>query len=188
MGLLANLSEIGGYPTATAKTSVVAASTMRYAETNGLGVEFYSGLVAAFNIVADSNGTDGINVHNTYGAASVEVITINCCGRKNGVYGHTSCNGLTGHENTRLIDIAGNYQKNHGGSIALINQSRLYMLGTQVKNDLGDIVLGGNIPQTGVLTDHTAQIWADHAIVSMPADQRGWHAGACLSFCVVTVP
>lgn len=167
-----------GGATAAQKTVVVADSTILYGTANGLSAETWPGTVACFATRADANGADGFNIHNTYTApaAACRLLTVNCTARDNGRSGNSSCNGLTGHETTRIVDVAGYYEANHGGTVAVVGSAKAYLIGTTVKDDLGDLMLGGTNPPSGVKVANTVELWAERVTVDMPQGGLVWNA------------
>jgi hypothetical protein len=141
--------------------------------TRGISVEGWQGLSWFPNCRADANQTDGLNFHNVYGAANMNVITLNCTAHDNGRYPNQSNQGWTSHENVKAIDIAGHYLGNHGGTIRPINTSKTLLVGSVSENDLGDIVYGGSVPPTAIRVDDSAEVWMDRVKVVMPAGGYG---------------
>lgn len=143
----------------------------------GVGVNSVHGIAAFFNCRADADWTDGFNFHNTASATAVNhILTVNCSGNDSGRGSAASCNGWTCHEDVVAIDVAGVYRGNRGGSVRDIDTSKAFLVGTVIANDLGDVALGGSITPTAIRTDNTAVIYADGAVLDMPAGTLGLDA------------
>lgn len=135
----------------------------------------FNGLIALFNCHGSGAQTDAFNVHNNYSAARVMFLTVNCSSYNTGRYGNQSCNALTYHEDVIGIDVCGNYQNAHGGTVRNIGTTKCLLAGTFVKNDRGDQVLGGGSYQpAAIVVNDTAQIWGDIVKIDMPAGTRAW--------------
>jgi hypothetical protein len=136
----------------------------------------FNGLIALFNCHGGGAQTDAYNVHNNYGATKVMFLTVNCSSYNTGRPGNQSCNAFTLHEDCIAIDVCGNFQNAHGGTVRNINTSRCLLAGTFVKNDRGDAVLGGggSYQPAAIVVNDTAQIWADSVKIDMPAGTRAY--------------
>lgn len=136
----------------------------------------FNGLVALFNCHGSAAQTDCFNVHNNNSAAKAAFLTVNCTSLNTGRPGNQSCNAYTLHEDCIGIDVCGNFQNAHGGTVRNINTSKCWLAGTFVKNDRGDAVLGGGgtFQPAAVVANDTAQIWADSVKIDMPAASRAW--------------
>lgn len=136
----------------------------------------FNGLIALFDCHGSAAQTDCYNVHNNNAAAKALFLTVNCTSSNTGRPGNQSCNALTLHENCIGIDVCGNFQSAHGGTVRNINTSKCLLAGTYVKNDRGDAVLGGggSYQPAAVVANDTAQIWADSVKIDMPAGTRAW--------------
>lgn len=162
-------------PSATAHAIVAANSTFRFAggvtgtSARAANLESINGVCAFFNCGADAAATDGYNLHNTNSAASAGLITVNCTGYDNGRGTQTSCNGWTNHDISWGLDVAGDYQGNHGGTARSVNAAVAHFAGAYIADDMGDITNGGSIPPTAFRVDDTAEYWLDGCRVKMPA-------------------
>lgn len=137
----------------------------------------FNGLVALFNCYGGGAQTDAFNVHNTSGATKAMVLTVNCTSTNTGRTGNQSCNALTYHETVIGIDVCGNFVEAHGGTLRNIGTSKCLLVGTFLKNDRGDAVLGGGggFQPAAVVGDDTATIWADSVKIDMPAGTKAWN-------------
>lgn len=136
----------------------------------------FNGLIALFNCHGSGAQTDAFNVHNNYSATKPMFLLVNCSSYNTGRPGNQSCNAFTLHEDCIGIDVCGNFQNAHGGTVRNINTSRCLLAGTFVKNDRGDAVLGGggSYQPAAVVVNDTAQIWADSVKIDMPSGTRAW--------------
>lgn len=137
--------------------------TFRYAQQynggNGIAVDKMTGVAVLLSCQADANGADGLNFHGTSGQAYV--MTIGCSGYDNGRGTNVSDNGHTGHETVVGVDINGDYRYNHGGTVAWINTSQVWCIGTVSKYDNGDAAMGGNSGASEFNARDTATMWLD---------------------------
>jgi len=164
-----------GAPSGTNKVFYAKNVTMRACggavntgDQRGVSVDSWNGLVAFENCATEDNLTDGFNARNSNAATAVRMLAINCTGRANGKYPSTSCNGITGHDNVLIVDIAGWYDRNNGGSMAHVNTVKAWHAGSRVTEDHGDVHHGGTIPPTAVYTRDTAEAWLDQCDIDMP--------------------
>ncbi|WNY15156.1 minor tail protein [Rhodococcus phage MacGully] len=172
-------------PTAQLKAAVFSGCTFKYAggyeagsETaTGLGAASWNGLVASFNCQSDANMTDGFNFHNGRNVPSPFSLTVNSAARDNGRLNSQSCNGLTYHESCIGMDFGGLYEANRGGSVRNIDSSKLLMVGSRVRNDKGDLGVGGGMPPTAIRIDGTSELWCDNVTVEMPRGQFAYSTG-----------
>ena len=137
----------------------------------------FNGVVALFNCYGGGAQTDTFNVHNTSGANKAMVLTVNCGSINTGRAGNQSCNALTYHEDVVGIDVCGNFSEAHGGTLRNINTSKCLLVGTFLRNDRGDGVLGGGggFQPAAVVGDDTSTIWADSVKIDMPAGTKAWN-------------
>ncbi|WP_294978337.1 hypothetical protein [uncultured Microbacterium sp.] len=169
--------------TTTVAAAVIVNSTAKYGGgaintgVNGFGYSSWNGIVAFFNCGADANASDGFNGHNAQGNPKAFGLTVNCSARDNGRGSQQSCQGLTIHEDMKWVDIAGWYERNRGGNIRNINSSKMYCLGTLLRDDLGDLRIGGAMPPTGVRLDDTAEGWFERVKIDQPRGQAAWATG-----------
>lgn len=144
---------------------------------DGVALSRWQGLAAFFNCEASRNNKDGFNAHNDsaggYASDAPYILLVNCRGYDNG-RGLTSSNGLTIHEDYVGIDVAGDYRWGHGGTISNIGASRMYLLGTYVEGDSGDLGSGGGILPAAVKVGDSAKIWAERVAVKMPPAAFGY--------------
>lgn len=128
-----------------------------------VSIDSWNGLVAFENCSFEDGRTDGLNARNAFAATAVRVLSLNCTGRGNGRYGNTSCNGHTGHDGVLMVDVAGWYDRNNGGTMAYVNTVKAWLVGSYVTEDYGDVHLngGGTFGPTGLYARDTAEIWAD---------------------------
>jgi hypothetical protein len=125
----------------------------------GFAVNGMKGLMYLYGCDGSANATDGINIHDTVSSGQM-FLTVNCSGSDNGRGTSTSNNGLTCHEISLGIDLAGNYPNNRGGSVRHVNASKMLCAGTY-SSDLGDVALGGATSPTAFYTDTGATMWCD---------------------------
>lgn len=145
----------------------------------GVAVNSIHGLSAFFNSHQAANWTDGFNCHNSTTPTAVShFMTVNCSGFDNGRGLAQSCNGWTTHEDVTGADFCGVWDSNRGGSMRSINTSVSWIVGSLVKNDLGDISLGGVVPPTAIQTDNTAAYYLDRVEIDMPSGSRGLYASS----------
>lgn len=157
------------FPTPNATPKIFVAKNVRallagrILSTGARGVSFdsFNGAGFFFNCDASGNATDGFNAHNTYGAAGVGLITVNCTGFDNGRGTQQSCNGWTTHENVWGLDVSGHYAENRGGTCRSINTTTSQLAGTYVEHDMGDIPVGGVQQPTAFRVDNTATYYLD---------------------------
>lgn len=137
----------------------------------------FNGLVALFNCYGGGAQTDSFNFHNTRGATKAMAMTVNCSSLNTGRRGNQSCNALTYHEDVVGIDVCGNFIEAHGGTLRNINTSKCLLVGTFLKNDRGDAVLGGGgaFQPAAVVADDTATVWADSVRIDMPSGTKSWN-------------
>jgi hypothetical protein len=145
---------------------------------NGFAVDSIHGVAAFFRCHASANSNDAFNGHHTAtntgaAAAKTHMFTINCTGYDNGRFNKTSCNGWTTHEDVVGADFGGVYDNNHGGTLRSIGASMSWFVGTIVRNDLGDGMLGGTgatlIRPSAVMADESAVYYLDGVQIDMPA-------------------
>lgn len=157
-------------------TRLVQAGGVVNTSARSISCNSFNGLIAMFNCHGSAAQTDCFNVHNNNGAAKASFLTVNCTSFNTGRQGNQSCNALTLHEDCIGIDVCGNFQSAHGGTVRDINTSKHWLVGTYVRNDRGDAVLGGggSFQPAAVVANDTAQIWADTVAIDMPAGTRAW--------------
>lgn len=127
---------------------------------NGWKIDFITGLVALVRCVGACNVADGINGHRTDGGSGLNLLTIDCKGRNNGVVGTVqSCNGWTTHETVVSIDVNGEYYGNYGANFIPIGTTQSFALGTYCHDSVGDQGHGGATPPTDYQTQNTATAW-----------------------------
>lgn len=132
--------------------------------TRAVYVDNRDGLAAFFRCKAGQVPTDAFNFHManylTAGIKPLHALTVDCRGIFNGVTvnnnNQNSCNGWTLHENVVGIDIGGTYLKSRGGSLADIDSTQAWLLGTLSGDDLGD----GSFPSHSFRAGDSAKIWA----------------------------
>lgn len=145
--------------------------------TRGMSFESYYGIVALFNCRAVGNSGDGFNFHNVngYNAGTqteyfkMMALTVNCDAHENGRGSGSSNNGFTLHENVVGIDIGGNYERNRGGTIRSVQDSKQYLLGTRVKNDLGDVINGGTLEPVCIMGDDNCLTYLEEVKLLVPS-------------------
>lgn len=171
-------------PSPSATPGCCVFSNIRFVQAGGLvntsarsiSCNGFNGLVALFNCHGAGAQTDCYNVHNNYSANKVMFLTVNCSSYNTGRYGNQSCNAFTLHEDTIGIDVCGNFQNAHGGTVRNIGTSKCLLAGTFIQNDRGDAVLGGggSYQPAAVVVNDTAIIWADKVKIDMPSGTRAW--------------
>lgn len=128
------------------------------------------GLIVLENCGGQQAKSDLINVHNVRGGTVAGVksrlLTINCRGSKSGVDirasggSNTVSNNLwTLHEDSKGIDLAGDYEFASGGCVRDINSTSALLLGTRL-HDRGDRYLGSTTQPCGIHVNNTASVWA----------------------------
>ena len=166
-------------------TGCVVASNCRFLQSGGrvntvarsFSANSFNGLVALFNCYGGGAQTDAFNFHNTKGATKAMALTVNCTSSNTGRRGNQSCNALTYHEDVVGIDVCGMFNEAHGGTLRNIDTSRCLLVGTFIKNDRGDAVLGGGggFQPAAVVGDNSALIWADTVKIDMPSGTKAWN-------------
>lgn len=146
----------------------------------GVSIDNWHGAVVLSNVRADAALTDGFNFHNSIGAPRTLALTINCSATDNGRPGMQSCNSHTLHENVIAIDLCSTFNVSRGGSIRNINTSKAFYAGTYIKDDRGDVGLGGGgiVKPTAVRADDSATIWCDRTRTDMPAGGYEYFTGS----------
>jgi len=140
---------------------------------NGIGIEGWHGLVSLERCSASQSMLDLINGHNILGA-DMSVLTVNCAAVDAGRAGGTSCNSITGHEDIKWVDIAGDYSMAHGGTAAFVNTTQTNFIGSRIGPDLGDVPFGGTIPPRLIRVLDTAKAWFDECSIE---PQKGGAVG-----------
>jgi hypothetical protein len=152
----------------TTKVFVAKYCTARYGggiantDCKGFAVNGMKGLMYVYGCDGSANATDGINPHDTV-ASGQQVLAVNCSGSDNGRGSASSCNGITAHEDVVVLDLAGNYQNNRGGSVRASGTgggSKVLCAGTY-STDLGDTGLGGATGPTSFFADTGCTMWCD---------------------------
>jgi hypothetical protein len=138
-----------------------------------IGIESLNGLAAFFNTDADAAVTDGFNEHDTNAAGETLMLTVNCTANDNGRYPGTSNNGLTNHDTAIMIDVAGSYNGNHGGTVRSVGNAEAWLVGSLVQNDLGDLAYGGSIPPDAISNANNVIYWLDRVKVNMSSGTNG---------------
>jgi hypothetical protein len=138
---------------------------------NGITVNNFSGTSIFIRCDASGNGSDGFNFHDTrhFGLQS---LTVNCTGRRNGLEGSTSNNGLTSHEGVVLIDVSGYYLGNSGYTVHSIDHSKTFLVGTVARNSRGDKIFGGTFDPGEFRVSDAAQLWL-YATLALPSENYG---------------
>lgn len=140
----------------------------------GFGFDSMKGLAYLYGCEGSANATDGINFHDNQNSGLM-ALTVNCSGTDNGRGISQSNNGLTSHEGIPLIDIAGYYPNNRGGSVRCVGTSKTLCAGTY-SSDLGDVIMGGSTGPTAFQTDVAAQMWCDRTKADVTAAQQAYMA------------
>lgn len=137
------------------------------------------GIMAAFGCQVDATASDAFGIHNLQNDPAY-MLTVNCQGNDLG-RGVQSVNFLTLHEECVGIDIAGKGEQSRGGAVHHIQDSKAYLLGTRIVNDLGDAAAGGGIPPVAIRAAENAEVWADRVRVEMPNGTFAYQAVAVTS-------
>jgi hypothetical protein len=144
---------------------------------NGVSVDALHGIAAFFNCSANANASDNFNFHNVAVAGcTVAWLLVNCSATDAGRSTSLSCNAITSHEDITGLDICGDYHVGRGGTARFINGSKTGMIGTRIRGDIGDMIVGGTTPPCAVQIDNAAQLWADMVDIDMPAGTWAWRA------------
>lgn len=126
-----------------------------------------SGLVLLVRCVAASNAKDGFNFHwGQGGTPSLHHLTIDCRAYDNGRYESHSNNGLTSHDGLAGIDVGGLYHDNFGANVVSDSASRLWCLGTEARDSLGDGPRGGVVEPVDFNTQETTSFWLERTKTS----------------------
>jgi len=121
-----------------------------------------SGLALLVRCVAASNAKDGFNFHwGQGGTPALHHLTIDCRAYGNGRYDSQSNNGLTSHDGLVGIDVGGFYHDNFGANVVSNAASRLWCLGTEARDSLGDGPRGGAVEPVDFNTQETATYWLE---------------------------
>lgn len=121
-----------------------------------------TGLVVLVRCIAASNAKDGFNFHwGQGGTPSLHHLTVDCRAYGNGRYDSQSNNGLTSHDGLVGIDVSGLYHDNFGGNVVSNGESRLWCLGTEARDSLGDGPRGGAVAPVDFNTQETAMFWLE---------------------------
>ena len=168
---------------ATTATKIIAVTdcSFKYAgsftnQARAIYLEGFGG-VAYFNrCQADAAQSDGFNAHNVIGSQKCHMLTVNCTGYDNGRAPNNSCNGWTSHDNCVAIDVAGHYRGNHGGSVASVDNTKSWIIGTHIEDDRGDLHFNASntLPPTAVYVRDNAEYWCEEVKVDMPASTRAY--------------
>jgi len=145
-------------------------TTVSTSATRAIYIDNKDAIAAFFRCKAGRVPTDAFNFHMASylnaGVQPLHVLTVGCRGIYSGVTvnnnNQNSCNGWTLHENVRGIDLNGRYLTARGGSIADIDQTQAWLLGTISGDDLGD----ASFPSHAVRAGDTARIWAQELRVT----------------------
>lgn len=166
---LENLELVGGAggcvkATATLSRNVVAVDcVMGYSGSpatpaDAFRIDQMTGLAMALRCTFRAASKDGANGHQTV-AGQTWMLLVDCIGFDNGRFASTSNNGLTLHENVRGADIRGQYTRNYGVNVHIIDDSRLWCYRTASGDSHGDIVLGGAFAPADYRTEGTSLMW-----------------------------
>lgn len=156
------------------KAVVVERCTFRYCggavySGNGTTISDLHGIALFADCDASNNTKDGFSAGNSAGLNSEgHLLTLNCRSIVCGGGLAQSCNGFTLHEDVVGADFAGQFARSSGGAVRCVADSLTWLVGSDIRNDRGDIVLGGTTPPGGVMANGNAQIWADRAHIAMP--------------------
>lgn len=132
---------------------------------NGFGALDFHGLVAFFGCIGNANTADGFNAHYTPGTGYCCLLTVGCTGFDNGRFTNQSNNGLTAHETVLAIDIGSEYGWNRGGTLRNIGTTQMWVVGSKIHDDQGDVSLGGAMTPTQVQVDNSAKLWMDSVVI-----------------------
>lgn len=131
--------------------------------TRAISIDNRSSIAAFFRVKAGQVPTDAFNFHMANLASPLHVLTVDCRGIGTGVTvnnnNQNSCNGWTIHENVVGIDLNGTYLTARGNSVANINQTYAWMLGTLAGDDIGDTTF----PSIAFRAGDTSQLWLQEA-------------------------
>ncbi|WEK48509.1 MAG: hypothetical protein P0Y66_11770 [Candidatus Kaistia colombiensis] len=121
-----------------------------------------SGLAVLVRCLAGSNAKDGFNFHwGQGGTPSLYHLTVDCRAYDNGRFESQSNNGLTSHDGLVGIDVGGLYHDNFGGNVVSNGASRLWCLGTETRDSLGDGPRGGAVEAVDFNTQDTTTFWLE---------------------------
>lgn len=122
----------------------------------------------------DASGakSDGFNWHDP-SSRGLYWLTLNCTALRNGLDGSVSNNGLTGHETTIGIDIAGHYRESAGCNIHFINSSKVFCVCSAPEASRGDGITGGTFTPSEFRIDD-GEMWV---YGGRPAPRNaGWYS------------
>lgn len=152
---------------AVARTLVFVDCSARYAGGpshlyDGFRIFDTAGLALLVRCVAASNAKDGFNFHwGRGGTPTLHHLTIDCRGYDNGRHDSQSNNGLTSHDGLVGIDVGGLYHDNFGANVVSNSTSRLWCLGTEARDSLGDGPRGGAVEPVDFNTQETTTFWLE---------------------------
>lgn len=152
---------------AAARSLVLVDCSARYAGGpshlyDGFRILDSSGLALLVRCVAASNAKDGINFHWSLGGTpALSHLTIDCRAYGNGRYDSQSNNGLTSHDGLVGIDVGGLYHDNFGANVVSNGASRLWCLGTEARDSLGDGPRGGSVEPVDFNAQETTTFWLE---------------------------
>ena len=152
---------------AVARTLVFVDCSTRYAGGpshlyDGFRIFDTTGPAVLVRCVAASNAKDGFNFHwGQGGTPALYPVTIDCRGYDNGRHDSQSNNGLTSHDGVVGVDVGGRYHDNFGANVVSNSASRLWCLGTEARDSLGDGPRGGDVEPVDFNTQETTTFWLE---------------------------
>lgn len=171
--------------TSSVRALVVDNCTFKYGGAWGdgtrlVGIDSFAGLVYLHKCRGDASMTDFFNLRNTRGSSKLYGLTVNCSGFDNGRAPNDSCNAWTGHDDVTMIDVAGDYRANHGGTCASVNTAKGFLAGTRILDDKGALqyATANVIGPTAVYVRDAAEYWCDGVVADMPAGSWAFNARA----------
>lgn len=143
-----------------------------------MATEGVNGLIWFVGCDASGGATDCWNWHDVVANTQSYIVTENCTGMQANPIGapYVSCNGWTNHDSCIAVDIAGRYSRNSGVSLHTINTSKTLLVGTEVRDSLGDRHNGGGNFPAELKAEDTAQIWTYGVTTSNAFGGPKWRA------------
>jgi hypothetical protein len=121
------------------------------------------GLVLDVNGKCWANAKDGFNYHTDSSGGIMHVVLVNPTANGNGRFASVGNNGITAHDDARLIVVNPTVRANKtGADFHIIEQTSAVVFGGTIANT----VAGGATPNAALKASDTAKIWCDGTAVS----------------------